>query len=85
MKKGDRIYRELEANGTPALSFRTDDFILKITVPKIAEKMSVNVNVNAIQTSLKTPLKIIELVRVKPYISTSEMADIIRYRPENYC
>ena len=38
----DRIYRELEANGTSALSFRTDDFILKITVPKVIEKVSVN-------------------------------------------
>ncbi len=45
----DRIYRELEANGTSTLSFRTDDFILKITVPKVAEKVNVNdekVNVN---------------------------------------
>ena len=25
------------ANGIPMLSFRTDDFILKITVPKIVE------------------------------------------------
>ena len=33
----DRIYRELEANGTSALSFRTDDFILKISVPKVTE------------------------------------------------
>lgn len=38
----DRIYRELEANGISALSFRTDDFILKITVPKVAEKVTVN-------------------------------------------
>lgn len=38
----DRIYRELEANGTSSLSFRTDDFILKITVPKVIEKVSVN-------------------------------------------
>ena len=38
----DRIYRELEANGTSTLSFRTDDFILKITVPKVIEKVSVN-------------------------------------------
>ena len=37
----DRIYRELEANGTSTLSFRTDDFILKITVPKVTEKVSV--------------------------------------------
>ena len=37
----DRIYRELEANGTTALSFRTDDFILKITVPKVADISSI--------------------------------------------
>ena len=77
----DRIYRELEANGTSALSFRTDDFILKISVPKVAEKVSVNVTENAIDTSQKTSQKtsqrIIELVRDNPYISTSEMADII--------
>ena len=42
----DRIYRELEANGTSALSFRTDDFILKITVPKVAEKVAEKVTVN---------------------------------------
>ena len=35
----DRIYRELEANGTSSLSFRTDDFILKISVPKVTEKL----------------------------------------------
>lgn len=33
----DRVCRELEANGTPHLSFHLDDFILKITVPKVAE------------------------------------------------
>ena len=37
----DRIYRELEANGTSALSFRTDDFILKISVPKVADISSI--------------------------------------------
>ena len=37
----DRIYRELEANGTSALSFRTDDFILKITVPKVTDISSI--------------------------------------------
>ena len=37
----DRIYRELEANGTSALSFRTDDFILKITVLKVADISSI--------------------------------------------
>ncbi len=33
----DRVCRELEANGKPHLSFHLDDFILKITVPKVAE------------------------------------------------
>ena len=33
----DRICREQEANGAKAPSFRTDDFILKITVPKVTE------------------------------------------------
>ena len=37
----DRIYRELEANGTSALSFHTYDFILKISVPKVSEKVTV--------------------------------------------
>ena len=35
----DRVCRELEANGTPHLSFHLDDFILKITVPKVIEKV----------------------------------------------
>ena len=35
----DRICREQEANGANVPSFRTDDFILKITVPKVAEKV----------------------------------------------
>lgn len=45
----DRICREQEANGANVPSFRTDEFILKITVPKVAEKVTVDderVNVN---------------------------------------
>ena len=33
----DRICREQEANGANSPSFRTDEFILKITVPKVTE------------------------------------------------
>ena len=39
----DRICREQEANGANVPSFRTDEFILKITVPKVSEKVNVNV------------------------------------------
>ena len=53
----DRIYRELEANGTSALSFRTDDFILKISVPKVSEKV--------IETEQKVTEKVIEKVTEK--------------------
>ena len=35
----DRICSEQEANGTSVPSFRTDEFILKITVPKVTEKL----------------------------------------------
>ena len=83
----DRICREQEANGTNVPSFRTDEFILKITVPKVAEKVTVNVTekVNATEnvidasqkTSQKTSQKIIELIKEDPYISTSKMAEII--------
>ena len=36
----DRICREQEANGANVPSFRTDEFILKITVPKVPEKVT---------------------------------------------
>ena len=82
----DRICREQEANGAQAPSFRTDDFILKITVPKVAEKVAVNdERVNATEnvtdasqkTSQKTSQKIIDLIKEDPYISTTKMAEII--------
>lgn len=83
----DRICREQEANGANVPSFRTDEFILKITVPKVAEKVTVNVTekVNATEnvidasqkTSQKTSQKVIELIKEDPYISTTKMAEII--------
>ena len=79
----DRICREQEANGANVPSFRTDEFILKIMVPKVAEKVTVNftekVNAteNVIDASQKTSQKIIDLIKEDPYISTSKMAEII--------
>ena len=35
----DRICSEQETNGASVPSFRTDEFILKITVPKVTEKL----------------------------------------------
>ena len=38
----DRMCRELEVNGTIAPVFHTDDFILKVTVTKVTEKLPEN-------------------------------------------
>ena len=42
----DRVCRELEANGTSHLSFHLDDFILKITVPKVVAEQEKSVKEN---------------------------------------
>ena len=70
---------EQEANGATVPSFRTDEFILKITVPKVAEKVTVNVTekVNATENVIDASQKIIDLIKEDPYISTSKMAEII--------
>ena len=76
----DRTCREQEANGANVPSFRTDEFILKITVPKVAEKVTVDderVDINVTDVSQKTSQKIIDLIKEDPYISTSKMAEII--------
>ncbi|BAU17721.1 conserved hypothetical protein with HATPase-c domain [Prevotella intermedia] len=49
----DRVCRELEANGTPHLSFHLDDFILKITVPKVVSLAESQINATA-NSSKKT-------------------------------
>lgn len=41
----DRVCRELEANGTPHLSFHLDDFILKITVPKVLSEQETSMKI----------------------------------------
>ena len=55
----DRICREQEANGAGAPSFRTDDFILKITVPKVIEKGTETVNVK--ENVTENTRKVIEI------------------------
>ena len=57
----DRVCRELEANGTPHLSFYLDDFILKITVPKVTERV-IEKDVNVTEKVIKTHQEVIEKV-----------------------
>ena len=57
----DRVCRELEANGTPHLSFHLDDFILKITVPKVTERV-IEKDVKVTEKVIKTHQEVIEKV-----------------------
>ncbi|MBF1576108.1 RNA-binding domain-containing protein [Hoylesella shahii] len=57
----DRVCRELEANGTPHLSFHLDDFILKVTVPKVTERV-IEKDVNVTEKVIKTHQEVIEKV-----------------------
>ncbi len=81
----DRICREQEANGAKVPSFRTDEFILKITVSKVTEKVKVKVteNINVTENVTETSQKIIDLIKEDSYISTSKMAEIIGVNRRN--
>ena len=57
----------IEANGANVPSFRTDEFILKITVPKVTEKVTVNdakVTVNVTEKVNVNNWKVSEKVNV---------------------
>ena len=66
----DRICREQEANGAKVPSFRTDEFILKIIVPKVAEKVLT-----------ETRIAILQLMKDDPYISKAEIAKLLELHP----
>ena len=84
----DRICREQEANGANVPSFRTDEFILKISVPKVTDKRTEteqkrNVSEqNRTETEQKPNRKdvkltekreaILQLMSDNPYISKSK-------------
>ena len=55
----DRMCRELEVNGAIVPVFHTDDFILKVTVSKVTEKI-VGVTEKLPENAEKLPEKLIE-------------------------
>ena len=86
MRKGegfDRICREQEANGANVPSFRTDEFILKITVPKVTEKVNVNVTekVNANRQGLME--KVIERAKMNGDKLTGNRITILEFMIDN--
>ncbi|WP_028899580.1 RNA-binding domain-containing protein [Prevotella sp. HJM029] len=70
----DRVCRELEANGTPHLSFRLDDFILKITVPKVTERV-IEKDVNVTEKVIKTHQEVIEKVIEKAVVLNEKLTE----------
>ena len=95
----DRMCRELEANGTPHLSFHLDDFILKITVPKVvsqaenqinatanSSKRTVNATVNAQNATVNSEnliKRLIEKATVRGEKLTANRIFILRLMAEN--
>ena len=82
----DRVCRELEANGTPHLSFHLDDFILKITVPKVIEKVvekEGRVIENMTETHQEVIEKVIEKARTLNEKLTENRISIIKLIKEN--
>ena len=95
----DRMYRELEANGTSHLSFHLDDFILKITVSKTASKVesqgnattnyskgTVNATVNAQNATANNEdfiKKLIDKATARGEKLTANRISILRLMAEN--
>ena len=82
----DRMCRELEINGTPHLSFHLDDFILKITVPKVIEKV-VEKEGGVIEKMTETHQEVIEKVIEKARVLNEKLTEnrisIIKLIKEN--
>lgn len=93
----DRIYRELEANGANNPTFRTDEFILKITVPKVIEKRTETEQKRDISEQNRTETEqkpnrndikltekreaILRLMSDNPYISKAEISKLLGLHP----
>ena len=79
--------RELIANGVEEPKYHTDDFILKITVPKLTETEQ-KPNRNRIETEQKPNRNrtenrntMLQLMKDDPYISKAEIANILGLHP----
>lgn len=91
----DRVCRELEANGTSHLSFHLDDFILKITVPKVVSQAESQINAtansskrtvnaqNATVNSENLIKRLIEKATVRGEKLTANRISILRLMAEN--
>ena len=79
----DRMCRELEVNGSIAPVFHTDDFILKVTVKKVTEKLPEN-NGKLTEKLIENPnrltenkIAILTFMIEDPYISKSDLSKFV--------
>lgn len=93
----DRICREQEANGANMPSFRIDEFILKITVPKVIEKRTETKQEKGVSEQKRTENEqktnrndvqltekrkaILQLMSNNPYISKAEISKLLGLHP----
>ena len=68
----DRMCRELEVNGSVAPVFHTDDFILKVTVAKVTEKLPENSG-----KLTENKIAILTYMTEDPYISKSDLSKFV--------
>ena len=83
----DRMCRELEVNGSTVPVFHTDDFILKVTVTKVTEKLPENsekliekliekASINGDKLT-ENKINILKLIAEDPYISKSDLSKCV--------
>ena len=79
----DRMCRELEVNGSIAPVFHTDDFILKVTVKKVTEKLPEN-NRKLTEKLIENPnrltvnkIAILTFMIEDPYVSKSDLSKFV--------
>ena len=83
----DRMCRELEVNGSIAPVFHTDDFILKVTVAKVTEKLPENsgkltekliekASINGDKLT-ENKIAILTFMIEDPYISKSDLSKYV--------
>ena len=83
----DRMCRELEVNGTIAPVFHTDDFILKVAVAKVTEKLIESpdrliekliekASANG-EKLTENKINILKLIAEDPYISKSDLSKYV--------
>ena len=79
----DRMCRELEVNGSTVPVFHTDDFILKVTVTKVTEKLPENSEKLIEKASIngdkltENKIAILNLMIEDPYISKSDLSKFV--------